>query len=62
MERDALNSAGRIRRFVEQFSFEDYAGDRMLRSTVEREFEMIGEASRQLAGAGRAADAGSLAC
>jgi uncharacterized protein with HEPN domain len=46
---DALNSAGHIRRFIEHRSFDDYVGDRMLRSAVEREFEIIGEALNQLA-------------
>jgi uncharacterized protein with HEPN domain len=46
---DALSSAGHIQRFVEHRSLEDYVGERMLRSAVEREFEVIGEALNQLA-------------
>lgn len=41
---DAHEAARLIRRFVADKSFADYQGDDMLRSAVERQFEIIGEA------------------
>lgn len=41
-------AAEAILEFTEGKAFEDYAGDRMLRSAVERQFEIIGEALNQL--------------
>ena len=41
---DALEACKRINRFVEQRSFEDYNQDEYLRSAVERQFEIVGEA------------------
>lgn len=41
---DAHEAARLIRRFVTDKSFTDYQGDDMLRSAVERQFEIIGEA------------------
>ena len=41
---DAREAARLIRRFVTDKSFTDYQGDDMLRSAVERQFEIIGEA------------------
>lgn len=41
---DARHAANRIARFTAERSFEDYLADEMLRSAVERQFEIIGEA------------------
>jgi uncharacterized protein with HEPN domain len=45
---DAREAAAAILEFVEGKSFDDYASDRLLRSAVERQFEIIGEALTQL--------------
>lgn len=45
---DAKEATEAILRFVEGKTFDDYAGDLMLRSAVERQFEIIGEALNQL--------------
>ncbi len=45
---DARKTPARLREFVRGRTFGDYAADPMLRSTVERQFEIIGEALRQL--------------
>ena len=45
---DAKKSAEAIAEFVSGRTFDDYAADSMLRSAVERQFEIIGEALRQL--------------
>jgi uncharacterized protein with HEPN domain len=45
---DAKESAEAIAGFVRGKSFEDYSADQMLRSAVERQFGIIGEALRQL--------------
>jgi uncharacterized protein with HEPN domain len=45
---DAKDSADAIAEFVSGRSLDDYLGDRMLRSAVERQFEIVGEALRQL--------------
>ncbi len=41
---DACHAANRIGRFTSGRSFDDYVADEMLRSAVERQFEIIGEA------------------
>jgi uncharacterized protein with HEPN domain len=45
---DARESADAIAEFVSGRTLENYLADRMLRSAVERQFEIIGEALRQL--------------
>ncbi len=45
---DILNSVDLIRQFMESRSLADYSQDPMLRSAVERQFEIIGEAVAQL--------------
>lgn len=46
---DARRAAGLIRDFVEGRSWSDYLEDPMLRSAVERQFEIIGESLNRLA-------------
>ncbi len=45
---DALHAADLISRFVEDTSFADYQADDLVRSGVERQFEIVGEALNQL--------------
>lgn len=45
---DALQAAERIGRFIANKHFEDYCADEQLRSAVERQFEIAGEALAQL--------------
>lgn len=45
---DVHEAAGAILEFTAGKTFEDYASDRMLRSAVERQFEIVGEALSQL--------------
>ncbi|QWF72331.1 DUF86 domain-containing protein [Methylomonas paludis] len=45
---DANQAAEAIQEFVAGKSFADYTADRLLRSAVERQFEIIGEALNQL--------------
>ena len=45
---DIDESAGNILDFVSGKTFEDYSSDLMLKSAVERQFEIIGEALKQL--------------
>lgn len=45
---DIQEASGAILEFTASKSFEDYVSDRMLRSAVERQFEIIGEALSQL--------------
>ncbi|MGH9354715.1 MAG: HepT-like ribonuclease domain-containing protein [Terriglobia bacterium] len=46
---DIQQAAGLIEAFVNDKAFKDYQSDSMLRSAVERQFEVIGEALAQLA-------------
>lgn len=46
---DALQAVERIARFTDHKRFSDYETDEFLRSAVERQFEIIGEAMNQLA-------------
>ena len=46
---DVQQAANRIARFCEGKKFEDYRSDEVLRSAVERQFEIMGEALSQLA-------------
>lgn len=41
---DAIEACRAIQRFAEGASLDDYTGDLMLRSAVERQFEILGEA------------------
>ena len=45
---DASNAAGLIATFISGRSFWDYKTDPMLRSAVERQFEIVGEALNKL--------------
>jgi uncharacterized protein with HEPN domain len=45
---DALQAADRIAQFVSDKSFDAYAEEDLLRSAVERQFEIVGEALAQL--------------
>lgn len=45
---DAHSAAEAILEFVDGKTYKDYSGDRLLRSAVERQFEIIGEALNQL--------------
>jgi uncharacterized protein with HEPN domain len=46
---DIQQAADRVARFCEGKKFEDYRSDELLRSAVERQFEIMGEALSQLA-------------
>jgi uncharacterized protein with HEPN domain len=41
---DAIEACRAIQSFTSEVSFDTYAGDLMLRSAVERQFEILGEA------------------
>ena len=45
---DALHSAEQIQRFAKGATFDHYVSNDMLRSAIERQFEIIGEALNQL--------------
>jgi uncharacterized protein with HEPN domain len=45
---DMKSAAERIQRFVKGKNFDDYLSDELLRSGVERQFEIIGEAMTRL--------------
>lgn len=45
---DAEQAAARIERFAAGRSFDEYLGDELLRSAVERQLEIVGEALNQL--------------
>lgn len=44
---DALSACQAIRQFVQGRTFDDYEGDLLLRSAVERQFEIVGESLNQ---------------
>ena len=46
---DIQRAAGLLQEFTEGKTFADYEGDTLLKSAVERQFEVIGEAMTQLA-------------
>lgn len=50
---DALQAVDSISRFVQHRTYDDYDADELLRSGVERKFEIIGEALNQLSKADR---------
>jgi uncharacterized protein with HEPN domain len=45
---DACNAAENVLRFTEGRTFEEYASDLLLRSGVERQLEIVGEALNQM--------------
>jgi len=45
---DAQDAAHRVKRFVLSKTFEEYESDELLRSAVERQLEIVGEAIAQL--------------
>ncbi|TSD97211.1 DUF86 domain-containing protein [Skermania sp. ID1734] len=45
---DAVEATHRIERFSFERTYEDYETDELLRSAVERQFEVVGEALNQL--------------
>lgn len=45
---DMRQAAGRVQRFAAGKTFADYEGDDLLRSGIERQFEIIGEAMTRL--------------
>ncbi len=53
--RDMLDACERIRRFVDAKTLADYRADDLLRSGVERQIEIIGEAARRLSAGFRSA-------
>ncbi len=54
---DMLDAANAVTEFIAGNSFSDYAADRMLRSAVERQIEIIGEAARRVSAEFQAAHA-----
>jgi len=50
---DMLDAARSIQEFTHGAAFEDYAGNKMMRSAVERQLEILGEAARRVSQAFR---------
>jgi uncharacterized protein with HEPN domain len=62
---DIERACALLERFTAGMTFEDYAADALVRSAVERQFEVVGEALRRVldaepALAGRISDAGRI--
>lgn len=45
---DMLDAARSIQEFTQEAVFNDYAGNKMMRSAVERQLEILGEAARRV--------------
>ena len=45
---DVIQAARAIKKFIATRTFEDYASDELLRSAVERKFEIMGEALNRI--------------
>ena len=45
---DMLDAARAVDQFAKEKTFDDYLSDRMLRSAVERQIEILGEAARRV--------------
>ena len=45
---DALNAANLIHEFTSSKTFDDYCSDQLLKSAIERQFEILGEALKRV--------------